>query len=85
MKTAKEFEKKVKEENITEWLGHNCTLCGYQVGYHFIEGNVYYDNGCDCTNGKNLNPRTWEDVAERYNMQTHPDVIKRMNNFWKFK
>ena len=84
MRTPEEFKEQAEKLNITFWPGHNCSLCGYQVGFYFADGNVSYDNGCDCTSGQNLNPRTWEDVAKRYNMQSHPEVISRMDEFWGF-
>lgn len=27
---------------------HNCTFCGYPVGWQFRGGALFYDNGCDC-------------------------------------
>ena len=84
MKQGIDFQNQAKLKGIIQWHSHNCTFCEYPVGYHFSGEDVYYDNGCDCTCGQNLNERSWEDVAERYNMQTNADVIKRMNDFWGF-
>lgn len=83
-RTAEEFKAQAKVKNITQWPGHNCPKCGYTVGYYFQGENVFFDNGCDCFSGQNLKPRTWEEVANRYNMQTHPDVIKKMDEHWGF-
>ena len=33
----------------------------------------------------NVTLLTWDDVAEQCNMQSHPDVISKMNKFWGFK
>lgn len=84
-KTAEEFEAKVSEKGITKWFIHNCSMCQYACGYVFMDGKVYYDNGCYCTNGENLNQRSYEDVAGNYNMQSHPNQIKKMDKFWGFK
>jgi len=84
MKTAEDFEKQAELKGITTWESHDCSMCGYVVGYEFHGKDVYYDNGCDCTNGRNLNTRTWEDVAERYNIQSNSEVIDRMNKYWGF-
>lgn len=84
MKNVEDFKRQVKAKNITYWHIHDCSLCGYGCGYHFINDEVYYDNGCYCTNGKNLNPRSWEDLAESYNMQTNEGYIKKMDDFFGF-
>ena len=85
MKTGADFKEQTEKNNITRWDIHKCSMCSYQCSYHFIDGNVFYDNGCDCTSGQNLNPRSWDDVAEQYNIQSYPKVIKKMNEFWGFK
>lgn len=85
MRTAEEFKNSAKLHDIKKWDSHPCSLCGYVVGYIFPDGKVYYDNGCNCMrHAPPPTARTWEDVAEHYNMQTHPDVIKKMDEFWKF-
>jgi hypothetical protein len=81
-----EFEQAVKNHGITFWYRTDCTLCGYACGFHFKNGLPFYDNGCHCSGNQGvMRPRTWDDVAESYNIQTHPDVIKRHNEFWHFK
>jgi hypothetical protein len=27
---------------------HHCSFCAYPVGWQFIDGALFYDNGCDC-------------------------------------
>lgn len=84
MKTGLDFKNAVEKHGITEWHIHNCSICGYDCGYRFINGDVYYDNGCYCTCGENLNSRTWDDVANQYNMQDNTNVIAKMDKLFKF-
>ena len=85
MKTGQDFRDAVELNNLTQWHIHNCSICGYDCGYRFISGEVYYDNGCYCTCGENLNKRTWGDVANQYLIQTNPEVINGMNKMFNFK
>ena len=85
MRKAEHFKNQVIEKDISFWNVHNCSLCQYECGFHFPNGDVSYDNGCYCTDGQNLRPSNWEDVAGQYNMQTHPNAIKKMDEFWGFK
>ena len=84
MKVAEDFKKAAKERNISFWLIHNCSLCGYPCGYHFRDNEVYYDSGCDCTDSSTWSDRTWDDVADHYNMQKNEKYIKEMDQFWGF-
>ena len=71
-RTADEFEAQAKKHNIKEWDNHDCVMCGYMCKHLFIEGKVYYDPGCHCTgrgHGENLELRSWQEIAEQYNMQ----------------
>jgi hypothetical protein len=88
MRTEEEFKKQVEVKEITFWPHHDCSICGYVCGYHFKNGHVGYDNGCYCTGrsyGENITSRTWSDLAEAYNIQTHPEVISEMDEFWGFE
>lgn len=84
MRTAEEFKQAAQTHNITSWNIRDCSLCGYPLSYYFDGDNVSYDSGCDCISFSNIQPRSWEDVAEHYNRQTHPDYIKTMDAFWHF-
>ncbi len=84
MKTVNDFKRQVKAKNITRWLIHDCSMCGYHCGYYFDGDKVEYDNGCGCSM-QPRSPRTWDSVAEHYNMQTNKKGIKKMDEFWGFK
>ena len=83
MKTGEELKRQAEVRNITRWDHHDCGLCGYMTAYHFRDGEVYFDPGCYCANG-GMSPRSWDDVAEFYNMQTHPETQARFAAFWGF-
>lgn len=86
-RTVDEFQRAARERGITEWPRDpdGCSGCGYPVGYRFDRGEVYFDVGCRCTHGPKWEPRSWQDVADHYNMQGHPDWIARMDAFWGFR
>ena len=44
------------------------------------------DSGCYCVDGgSNFQLRTWDNVAQQYNKQKHPDTIEKYDKFWGFK
>lgn len=85
MKTAQDFKEQAEKNKITWWNIHDCSMCGYPCGYLIHNGEVSYDNGCNCTGSENINPRTWEDIAGQYNMQSSPNIIQEYDKFWGFK
>lgn len=81
-----DFQLQAERNNITRWNMHNCSICDFACGYVFIDGLVYYDSGCDCTNqGQNLKLRSWQNVADFYKSQSKESVIAKMDEFWGFK
>lgn len=84
MKTGEDFKKQALKHNISYWIMRNCSICDYPLKYVFENGEVYFDSSCNCTNFYNLQLRSWENVANYYNMQTDENVIKEMDSFWKF-
>lgn len=85
MKTGDDFRKQVKLHGITKWPSHPCSICNVWVGYEFHDGAPYYNSSCGCSGGSALQVRTWDDVAEMYNMQVTPSVIEKMDKFWHFE
>ena len=88
MKTSEDFKKSAQENNIEYWPIHNCSMCDYECAFifNFVGHDVIYDAGCNCTGmGYSRYPRTWDSVAEQYNLNIkNPDIIKKYNEFWKF-
>jgi len=92
MKTVEDFKKAAKEKNITFWEIHKCGFCGYPCGYIIKDDAIFYDSGCGCVSMYvNIQPRSWEDLAEEYNRNTkerNPRIsekyTKETDNFWGF-
>lgn len=84
MKTVDDFKKAAKDKNITRWNINDCSICGYKCGFNISGDEVSYDPGCNCVWGGSES-RTWQDLADDYNMQTDKKFIKEMNEFWGFK
>ena len=84
MRTVEEFKEAVAVRMIIFWPFHNCSMCDYACGFIFFENQVEYDSGCDCVSYSGIRPSSWDEVAEMYNAQKHPDVIKKMDAFWGF-
>lgn len=75
VKTVEEMKRAVETMKLSRWNIHDCSFCGYQCGYVFYDGRVFYDSGCDCVNHPSNwedKPRSWEDVALAYN-RNHPE------------
>ena len=48
---------------------HNCSICGYECGYSWIDGKLHYDTGCDCTHlAGGFEPREESDLIELLEM-----------------
>lgn len=81
--TAEEFKANAATHGIREWRMHDCSLCGYECGFLFRDGEVYYDPGCMCMGGA-IERRSWEDVAAHYSIQSSSSVLKEYDAFWHF-
>ena len=85
MKTGNDFKEQVKKHNIGWWTVRHCSFCNHPIGYNFRPfGSVVFDGGCNCANISNKQVRSWDDVAEIYNIQTNTEVIAEMDKFWHF-
>jgi len=83
MRIAEEFKKQAELKGITYWHAHNCSICGESVGTEIVNGEASFRSACGCAYEPN-HSHGWEHIAERYNMQSNVDVIKRMDEFWGF-
>lgn len=83
MKTPEQFKEQAEKLKITYWPSHDCSICGVSVGTEIHNGEPSYRSSCNCGSSPN-HSHGWQKVADRYNMQTHPDIIKEMNEFWGF-
>lgn len=82
---AEEFRNNAIKYQIESWMFRKCSLCGHPIGFLFLLGmdEVYFDGGCICAR-LHLQPRTWEDVAELYNCQENPEIVREFDRFWHF-
>lgn len=78
-----EFRLQAALLNIVFWPSHLCTICRVAVGTEIKNGEASYRSSCDCGSEPN-HSHGWEHVADRYNMQNDPAVIKEMDEFWGF-
>lgn len=63
---------------------HDCCGCGYMTAYLVIDGELYFDPGCDCGSYNNYEPRRagFAEAADWINIQTNEDVrTKLMQRF----
>jgi hypothetical protein len=92
IKTKEELQEQAKKIGLTFWEVHKCSLCGYPCGFIITEDEVGYDSGCDCIAGGGIiQPRSWENLAECYNLnqpennpKISPEYLKELNDIWKF-
>jgi hypothetical protein len=85
LRLAHEFQAQARERDIALWKIGNCSVCGVAICYVFDGDAAFLDRSCDCTNLGKPEHRTWSDVANHYNRQTHQHVIAEMDRFWGFE
>ncbi len=83
-RAAEEFQQAALEHQITRWPLHRCSICDYLCSYLMEGPQVGYDSGCDCTGRYMVELRSFQDLADHYNMQSAPSVIAGYDAFWHF-
>ena len=83
MRTVEEFQSQVDKLGLTKWTVDRCGLCNCDCGYVFQNGQVFYDANCRCLTDE-LEPVSWDEIAEHYNLQSRPEVSAAMDAFWGF-
>ena len=69
--TAEQVRDAALAANVTSVPSHPCSFCGHLVGYRIIDGELWYDSGCECVyNPDSLQRRSWQAAADYINMQT---------------
>lgn len=84
-KSAEDFRRAAKEHNIVRWGIRDCSICGYGLAYDIDGEKITFDSGCHCVDYQCHIERTWQDLADHYNLQTDVATIERYNEFWGFK
>lgn len=91
MRKPDEFRQAAIKHRINEWPCLTCGICYEKYGYIFdLESNpedpkVYFNSGCGCTRMGNIRNSSWQEVAEHYNLQVNEEVIKKMDEHFKFE
>lgn len=83
-KTGEDFRRQAETIGLTYWPVRRCSLCGYLLAYIFEGNTVRYDAGCYCVVYQRIEPRSWDEVADFYNMQSCPATVKEFDEFWSF-
>jgi uncharacterized protein YceK len=86
-KTAEDFEKQVKEKNITSWILRYCSMCDAPLSFLFDGDDVYYDSGCDCVNFRTIpQESSYDELANHYNRNIkNEEYLKEINEYFGFK
>lgn len=85
VKIGEDFRIQAQEKGVTEWRFRKCSLCKVPIGFMFQGSTVLRDTNCNCV-PYTTQPEevSWDAVAGVYNLQTNPDTIQKMNEFWGF-
>lgn len=91
LKTADELKAQAIKLQLKFYHVHDCSMCGYRCGYIIALDKVAYDSGCYCVGYTDIQPRSWEDLAETYNMnqpENNPEISQEFldeeNKTWQF-
>ena len=88
MRTRIDFQVAAFYNKPGKWFIRECSICNYPLCYVFSPCFEYvgFDKGCNCSlKGTNIAECSWSDLANYYNMQTDPEYIKKMDEFWGFE
>ena len=67
--TPEEVKEAVLASNKSVIAVRECGICNVDIGYHIIEGDLYWNGSCGCC-GEGLQHREWSDVSDWINMQS---------------
>ena len=77
MHTPEEFQKQLKEKNITRWYTDKCTSCDHDIGFVFHpDGRITFNN--DCCNVSYYS--NWSCVIACYKSRKNQEI----DEFWGF-
>ena len=66
--TGQEVRESVLANKIQYIPHHKCAICYSEVFYSVVEGDLYFNSGCDCSWGY-PSQYSWDKAAEWINMQ----------------
>lgn len=67
--TGEQVKKAMTDAGVNSVDHHKCGFCGYMTKYIRRGETLYFDAGCYCTPGNDLQIREWDEAAEWINMQ----------------
>ncbi len=80
--TVEQIKDAVKEHDIRVWKLRGCSICLIPLTYSFNGDDPTYDSNCDCVSySTEPEPRSWESIAEIFNMQTPAIRMYMWNEF----
>jgi hypothetical protein len=82
-KLPDDFIEIVEIKKIKSWSVDNCTKCNYPFYFMFRQGNVFYDDSCDCIDRDKSRKSTWGEVAETFNNTKSEELAEKYHQFWK--
>ena len=82
--TAAEVQQILAISGVDRIKIRDCSMCGYPLSYIVQGESVMFDPGCDCiTRHSGLEPRTFQDIANHYNMQTSAEYKDHLNKVFR--
>ena len=81
--TGEELQLAVLKSGREQLPMRNCSICGYLLSYMIIDGQAYFDSGCNCTEMPS-DPRhtSWHNVARHINIQPSIEARNRIRQDW---
>lgn len=83
-RAAEDFKQQAATLAQREWVFRGCSICDCGIRFVFLDGEAFFQPGCECSDTGRSIPVSWETVAHEYNSQTDPTVIAQMDSFWKW-
>jgi hypothetical protein len=82
-KLPDDFMEIVEIKKIKAWAVNACSICNEPFYFMFRQGNVYFDDTCECSPRDKSRNSSWGEVAKVYNSQQDPVLVKKYFLFWK--
>lgn len=79
------FKEMMILSNSTELIPiRECSICGKEIGYRIIDGEVYFDSNCDCSEYKTeLQLSDWDSLFKHYQNLLYEEmstIISQLEN-----
>ena len=81
-KLPDDFMEIVEIKKIRAWPVNSCGKCDVPFYFMFRQGNVFYDDSCDCFDRDKSRKSSWGEVAKVFNNPDSIDLAKKYEEFW---